>query len=262
MSSTARAGARVSTGSSATPAPSSSPVPILRTGDCLTADEFRRRYEAMPWLKKAELIDGVVFIPSRDIPPPPGSQNPVASPVSYTWHGQPHIDLATWVGFYKAHTPGTGAGDNATIRLDLDNEPQPDVCLLIEPSHGGQVRIDDRGYLIGAPDLVAEVAYTSVNMDLNKKFETYRRHQAREYLVVRTEDGAIDWFVNHEGRFDRIGPGPDGILRSVVFPGLWLDAAALLRGDLAAVLAALRLGLETAEHAAFRNLLADAAKTS
>jgi Uma2 family endonuclease len=216
----------------------------------------------MPWLKKAELIDGVVYIPSREIPPLPGSQGPVASPVSHTWHGHPHLHLATCLGFYEAHTPGTSAGDNSTVRLDLDNEPQPDACLLIEPSHGGRVRIDERGFLIGAPDLVAEVAYTSVNLDLNKKFETYRRHEAREYLIWRTEDGAIDWFVNHEGRFERIAPGADGLLRSVIFPGLWLDTAALLRGDLATVLATVRLGLESAEHAAFRNLLADAAKTS
>ena len=114
---------------------------------------------------------------------------------------------------------------------------------MIKPECGGQARISDDDYVEGAPELVAEIAASSVSYDLGKKLHVYERNGVREYLVWRVQDREIDWFVLRDGRFEALAPGDDGILRSTVFPGLWLDRAALLRGDLAAVLAALQQGL-------------------
>jgi Uma2 family endonuclease len=212
------------------------PPPPLEPGDHLTRDEFERRYDAMPGLKKAELIEGVVYMPS---------------PVRLAHHGSPHMQLASWLGTYQAHTPGVQGGDNASVRLDLDNEPQPDCLLIVHPSHGGQTKISEDDYVEGAPELVAEVSASAASIDLNTKFRVYRRNQVREYIVWRVNDQAVDWFVLRQGQYDRLLPNPQGIFQSEVFPGLWLDAAALVRSDLKTVLAILQQGLASPEHAAF-----------
>jgi Uma2 family endonuclease len=157
---------------------------------------------------------------------------------------------------YRDDTPGVRCGDNATIRLDVDNEPQPDVCLLIDPARGGKTQIDQDGYISGAPEFVAEVAASSVSIDLGPKLEAYQRNGVNEYLVWRVQDAEIDWFVLREGRYDRLLPDADGIKRSIVFPGLWLDTTALLNGDLPCVHAVLRAGLANPAHAAFVATLA------
>ena len=215
--------------------PQTRSMPELQPGDRLTRAEFERRYQAMPHLKKAELIEGVVHIPS---------------PVNDASHGGPHADIMGWLAVYRAFTPGVRAGDNSTIRLDLANEPQPDAHLRILPAHGGQTR-DEDGYIGGAPELVFEVAASSVSYDLHDKQPVYRRNAVREFVVWRTLDGEIDWFVLVEERFVRQHPGPGGILKSQVFPGLWLDPDALRRGDLRRVLEVLHQGLSTPEHEAF-----------
>jgi Uma2 family endonuclease len=202
--------------------------PLLENGDQLTRDEFERRYAALPQVKKAELVEGIVYMPS---------------PVSLVRHGTPHAYLTGWLVHYVAATPGVEVGDNATVRLDLDNEPQPDAVLLVEPGRGGNARISEEGYIEGAPELVAEVAASSVSIDLHAKFRIYRRNGVREYLVWRVQDQTLDWFVLRAGDYQRLLPDAAGVLRSEVFPGLWLDAAALLRGDLAAVLQVLQRGL-------------------
>jgi hypothetical protein len=211
-------------------------APPLQSGDRMTRPEFERRYAALPDVKKAELIEGVVYMPS---------------PVTHEFHAAPHFDLITWLGVYRAATPGVRGGDNGTLRLDLDNGPQPDAYLIILPSHGGQARIDADGYLVGAPELIAEVAASSVSIALNAKLTAYRRNGAREYIVWRVYDQAIDWFVLSNGAFLLQPLGPDGLYRSEVLPGLWLDPAALLRGDLPTVLQRLQQGTATPEHAAF-----------
>jgi Uma2 family endonuclease len=213
-----------------------SDVPPLENGDRLTRDEFERRYDAMPYLKKAELIEGVVYVPS---------------PVRYQHHGAPHALLITWLGYYAAGTPGVSVSDNSTVRLDLDNEPQPDALLLIDPSCGGQIRISSDDYIEGSPELVAEVASSSVSYDLHAKLHVYRRNGVREYVVWRVLDGAIDWFVLRAGQYARLPVDANGLLHSEVFPGLRLDPAALVRGDLATVLAVVQQGLGSPEHAAF-----------
>jgi Uma2 family endonuclease len=198
--------------------------------------EFERRYDAMPDLKKAELIEGEVC---------------VGSPVRHRRHSKPHGQLMTWIGNYASSTRGVEFGDNGSIRLDLDNEPQPDAYLMIEPHRGGQARISDDDYIEGAPKLVAEITSSSVSYDLGKKLHSYRRNGVREYVVWRILEREVDWFVLHQGFCVPLSVGPDALLRSTVFPGLWLDPAALIRGDLARVLAIVQQRMSSPEHTDF-----------
>jgi Uma2 family endonuclease len=211
-------------------------IPPLENGDRLTRDEFMRRYEAMPGLKKAELIQGVVHVPS---------------PVRHRYHGRQHSHLLAWLTHFEAGTPGVESGDNSTVCLDLENVPQPDCVFFVQPEHGGQVKIDEEGYIVGAPDLVAEVASSSASYDLHDKLRSFERNGVREYIVWRVLDRQIDWFILRGDRYEALAATPEGMLHSTVFPGLWLDPAALLRGDLAAVLATVQQGLSSPEHADF-----------
>src|SRR5262245_6980743 len=211
-------------------------VPVLCAGDKLTRDEFERRYAAMPDLKKAELIEGVVYM---------------GSPVRLVQHGQPECDLSLWLGLYAIATPGLTRAANCTVRLDLDNEPQPDLLLRIPESAGGQSRVGKDGYLEGPPELVVEVAASSVSYDLHQKLHAYRRNGVLEYLVHRVDDGELDWFVLDRGTYARMQPDRDGLLKSHVFPGLWLDVQALLHSDLLALRTAIELGCSDPAHAAF-----------
>src|SRR5438876_5656691 len=162
-------------------------IPPLQNGDHLTREEFERRFDATPNLKKAELIEGVVYM----------------APVSHEFHGQPLFDLIAALGIYRFATPGVlGAGD-ASIRLDPKNMPQPDTYLLIDPNLGGQTRIDDEGYVRGGPEFIAEVAASSASYDLYEKMNLYLRHQVREYLVWRVYDKEFDWFTLGKGKFNR-----------------------------------------------------------
>lgn len=211
-------------------------LPPLETGDKLTRTEFERRYEAMPHLKKAELIEGVVYVPS---------------PARLRRHGRPQAQMLGWLVTYEAGTPGVAAAGNATARLDLDNEPQPDGMLLIDPALGGQAIITPDDYVERAPELAGEVSASTASIDLNLKFNVYRRNGVLEYIVWRVLDRAVDWFVLRQGEYERLSPDQHGIVRSEVFPGLWLATEALLRGDIAKVLVTVQQGLATPEHAAF-----------
>ena len=215
------------------------PPPPLEQGDRLTRDEFERRYAAMPTLKKAELIEGIVNL---------------GTSVRFD-HGHAHSNLSGWLGLYTAETTGAADGDNSSLRLDLDNMPQPDCLLLRLPEFGGQADIVD-GYIEGAPELVGEVSSSTVSFDLHAKLNVYRRNGVREYLVWRTQDEEFDWFVLREGQFERLPPDADGILRSPQFPGLWLDAAAMTSGNLKRVIQVLQQGLASVEHTEFVSQLA------
>lgn len=217
------------------------PTPPLEQGDRLTRDEFERRYNAMPDLKKAELIEGVVYM--------------AAAAVKFEGHAHEHTHLGAWLAWYEAETGGVVAGDNSSLKLDLDNMPQPDCLLMRLPEFGGQADIVD-GYVEGAPELVGEVSSSTVSFDLHTKLNVYRRHGVREYLVWRTQDEEIDWFILREGQFERLAPDADEILRSPQFPGLWLDAAAMTAGNLKRVIQVLQEGLASAEHAEFVSQLA------
>ncbi|MGP1385250.1 MAG: Uma2 family endonuclease [Thainema sp.] len=211
-------------------------LPPLESGDRLTRAEFERRYAAMPNLKKAELIEGVVY---------------VASPLRALAHGKPHADVMAWLGVYSAATPGIGAYDTPTVRLDADNEPQPDAVLRFEQE--GQSAISEDDYIEGAPELIVEIAASSASYDLHDKLHVYRRNGVQEYIVWRTYSQQIDWFYLADGTYQTLALDADGVYRSRQFPGLWLACDRILAGDLAAVLAALQQGLATAEHQAFVN---------
>lgn len=215
--------------------------PLLDHGDRMKAAEFEARYSAMPHVKRADLLDGVVYMPS---------------PARYESHSEPHGIAVTWLGMYRMLTPGIGFADNGTIRLDDDNQPQADVSLRIPASAGGQSTISEDDYLTGAPELTVEVAASSRSYDLGAKRDVYARFGVREYVVWQVEENGIDWFVLRDGAYVSVDPDPDNLFRSVVFPGLWLDWQALLTGDLARVFAVLQQGAATPEHAAFVRRLA------
>ena len=218
--------------------------PPLENGARLSRVEFERRYKAMPHIKKAELIEGVVYMPS---------------PIRHTVHSRPHAWVMAWLGIYCAETPGVDLGDNATVRLDTDNEPQPDALLRLETASGGASRISDDDYIEGAPELIVEISASSASYDLNDKKDVYCRNGVQEYLVWQVYDKALKWFRLQGGEYHRLELDEDGIIRSQVFPGLHLDVEALLSGDLSAVLSAVREGTETEEHAAFVESLAQGA---
>jgi Uma2 family endonuclease len=222
-------------------------LPPLCAGDRLTPEEFERRYDAMPHLKKAELIDGVVYM---------------APPVSFEDHAAPHFDTITWLGLYRIATPGVRGGDNGTLRLPLKNRPQPDGFLIVLPSHGGQAKIDKDGYVVGAPELIVEIAATNASYDLHDKLEVYRRNDAKEYVVWRVFDKEFDWFVLRSGKYEQAPLPADGIYRSEVLPGLWLDPAALAAGDMVRVAEVSRQGTAGPEHAAFVAKLQQVARTA
>lgn len=209
-------------------------VQPLENGDRLGRAEFERRYTAMPEVKKAELIEGMVYM---------------ASPLRFRSHGKPHAHIMTWLGTYEAATPGVELGDNATVRLDADNEPQPDALLRIDV--GGRSQISDDDYVEGAPELIVEVAASSASYDLHEKLKVYRRNGVQEYLVWRVYNCELDWFGLRDGEYVQLEPNAEGIICSEVFPGLRLDKFALLAGDLARVLEILQQGLTAVEHQSF-----------
>jgi Uma2 family endonuclease len=207
----------------------------LENGDRLDAAEFERRYDAMPHLKKAELIRGIVYM---------------GSPVRSKAHGIPHADLMLWLGLYRLATPHVHSGDNSTLRLDRDNQPQPDAYLAIDESHGGQSLIIE-DYLTGAPEMVAEISSSTVSYDLHQKKEVYAEFGVREYLVWRVLDREIEWWKLSNGAYEPLPIDAESVIRSEVFPGLWLASAALVEGRLSEVQAVLARGLADPVHAAF-----------
>jgi Uma2 family endonuclease len=211
-------------------------IPPLENGDRLNRYEFERRYNAMPSLRKAELIEGMVYMPAA---------------LRFKSHGQPHGWIMTWLGNYEAMTSGVAFGVEPTVRLDIDNEPQPDAVLLIMPEVGGQARLSEDDYIEGAPELVVEIAASSVAIDLHAKKQAYRRNGVKEYIVWQVLDQTISWFYLEKGEYLGLSVDTDGIVRSRVFPGLWLAVSELLIGNMQGVLAVLHQGVQSAEHGAF-----------
>jgi hypothetical protein len=213
----------------------------LVEGQRLDQPTFHALYEAMPPGTRAELINGVVFMPS-----------PVGP-----LHSCAHVPTVVWLSYYQENTPGVEALDNASTALGLKSEPQPDALLRILPEYGGRTQADRR-FVQGVPELLVEIAHTSRYTDLGPKFDDYERVGVLEYVVRAIEPDEVLWFVLRKGRFVDLDPGPDGIHRSEIFPGLWLDPQALLRGDTRRLRAVLDLGCATPEHAEFVARLAAA----
>jgi Uma2 family endonuclease len=215
-------------------------IPPLNTGDRLSRAEFERRYQAHPEIKHAELIEGIVYVPS---------------PVCFINHSRIHGNVTTWLGVYRAATPGVDSGGNATVRLDNDNELEPDALLRLGEKVGGRSRITQDDYLAGAPELVVEVAASSVAYDLHDKLRVYRRNGVQEYLVLMAFERETRWFALQEGEYELLPADEQGVIHSQGFPGLWLSSKLFWEDDTAGVLAVLQQGLASAEHATFVNQL-------
>lgn len=221
-------------------------LPMLRSGDHLDQRTFHERYLAMPREFRAELIGGVVFVPSP----------------STSWHGNYHSYTIHWLSHYRIHTPGTMVLDNGTVILDEDNEPQPDGVLRIDEAHGGQSRINKKGYVEGPPELSAEVAYSSEAIDLYEKHDEYAAAGVQEYVVVLVREQTVRFFRLENGKYLETSPDADGIWRSQKFPGLWLNVGALIHQNGVALIGALQEGLNTPENAAFVDRLQRAASAN
>lgn len=208
----------------------------LENGDRLSRHEFERRYTASPEVKKAELIEGVVY---------------VASPLRFQRHAEPHANVMGWLWNYQIATPGVRLGIDPTIRLDQDNEPQPDGVLLIDQKLGGNSRLTEDDYIEGAPELVTEISASSAAYDLYDKKKAYRRNGIQEYISWQILENKLDWFQLIESEYVSLEPDADGIIKSQVMPGLWLAVPPLLAGDMVKVLAVLQAGLNSPEHREF-----------
>jgi len=211
---------------------------VLREGDRLDAAEFLRRWDGMPDLKHAELIGGIVFMPS---------------PVS-RGHGIYQMKLGAWAFFYTEHTPGCQVSGEATWVMGPRDVPQPDVALQILPEYGGQSG-DSGEFFGGAPELVIEISNSSSSRDLGIKLELYRSAGVKEYITILLQPNRIIWRQLFRGRYKDIAPDSKGLLRSHVFPGLWLDPAAVWDPE-KSLRTAVEQGTKSAEHAAFVRRLA------
>jgi hypothetical protein len=219
-------------------------LPPLENGQHLDQPTFHERYEAMPPESRAELVGGVVYMPS---------------PMRFD-HGSWTRMVSGWLDRYERFTPGIQGADGATVKLYSDGELQPACFLFIPSALGGQSAVDAEGYITGAPEFVAEIARSSRHFDLGKKKADYERAGVLEYLVVELDPDRIHWFMRRHNRFVSVRPGPDGIYRSKVFLGLWLDPAALFSLDRVRRDEVLEQGIESAAHQAFVAKLAAARK--
>ncbi|QDU38334.1 hypothetical protein Mal4_26610 [Maioricimonas rarisocia] len=177
--------------------------------------------------------------------------------VRFRQHGNPHARLITWLGCYEAGTPGTAVADNTTIELGPENDAQSDAALLILPESGGHCRINEDGYLDGAPELVAEVAASSASYDLHDKRDLYRTSGVQEYIVWMTLEQRLLWYRLVDGEFVELAADSGGIIRSKAFPGLALERQALLTGNMQRVLDVLKAEMATAPHSDFCRQLSD-----
>ena len=207
----------------------------LEAGDHLDQATFHTRYAAMPASFRAELIGGIVIVPS---------------PLS-RGHGVHHALIMAWLGQYWIATPGTLAWDSVTTILSDEDEVQPDAGLIIEPAYGGQTGVTEDDYTTGPPELIVEIASSSASIDLHAKHRAYEQAGVQEYVVVLVRQRAIRWFVRQQGTYAEMAAPADGVYRSYILPGLWLHAEALLQLDGGQVIAVLQQGLIEPEHTAF-----------
>ena len=209
------------------------PVLSLNDGDKLTREEFLRRWELLPEIKRAELINGVVYM---------------SSPVSSD-HALMVTQLLRWLFSYLEAAPFCQSASNGTWLMN-ESVPQPDAFLCLLPQHGGQSQIHDK-YFAGAPELAVEVAFSTADYDLHEKMKLYCDAGVQEYLVVLLRKREVRWHRLVDGRYQLLESDAVGVLCSLVFPGLWLNVPALLSDDVNAVKSTLQEGLRSSEHAEF-----------
>lgn len=217
------------------------PRPQLRNGDRMKQPEFHAIYEQMPEGFKAELVGGTVFV-----------SMPLGKP-----HATDHVRLGSILDAYVAYPPGVEVLSEVTTILSNDDEVQPDLLMRVSPERGGKTR-DTYGdeYILGAPELVCEIAHSSRAIDLNLKRKRYERTGVIEYIVFCLNPREVRWF-------DFVGKGTlqtdsDGVFRSNVFPGLWICNQGLLERDYQRVMEVLKHGIATKVHKDFCEGLASA----
>ncbi len=225
----------------ATARPATRRLPPLENGDRLTTEEYERRYEAMPEGFRAELLEGIVYVNAA---------------VRRNSHGRPHAILTGWLFQYETATPHVELTLTPTVRLADGNNPEPDAVLEIDPRCGGATRHSEDDRIEGPPALAVEIAASSASIDLHVKRTVYERNGVSEYLVWNVHASELTWFSLAAGRYETLRLDADGILRSRVLPGLWLDVRAVLARETAAVLATLARGTASEEHRVFRERLA------
>lgn len=223
--------------------PLSNEILPLEAGDHLSRAEFERRYKAMPHVKKAELVEGVVYMPS---------------PARHQQHARPNAIAVGWLLAYAAGTPGTDFTDNGTLRLDYDNEVQPDAALFILEERGGQCRNTADDYLEGPPELIIEIAASSASYDMHSKRQVYRRNGVQEYLIFLTLEQEVVWFCLDDGEYRLLPPDDQGVFSSRTFPGLWLHAQHVWDGNLSGLMDTLQQGMASQDHVDFAAKLAQA----
>lgn len=209
----------------------------LQSGDHMGREEFHEIYSQMPEDFRAELIGGIVYVAS-----------PMKAP-----HGRYHVSLSMLFGIYLTKTPGVDVVNNTTVILSDDNEPQPDLAMFLLPEFGGRTRLTEDDYLEGAPELIAEIAFSSKSIDLHAKRAEYAQHGVLEYLVLNLKDERVHWF--DLANDSELHADADGVIRVKKFPGLWIDTRALLKRDHKRLAETLATGTSSPEHAEFVNRL-------
>lgn len=213
-------------------------VGVLQAGDNLDRAEFLRLWRRLPRLKRAELVGGIVYMPS---------------PLSVN-HGEMENTMSGWVYTYRIATPGCTSGNNISTFL-LDDCPQPDVNLRIKPEYGGKSWVHKK-YLHGTPEMFVEVCLTSAAYDLHQKCDLYEKAGVPEYIAVILAKQQIRWHRLVDGKYKLLRPDQHGVYRSRIFPGLWLDSKALFKDDMPRVLVTLNQGIASEEHLEFVRSLA------
>lgn len=211
-------------------------VPLLRAGDRLSQPEYHRRYEAYPADTRFELVGGIVYM---------------MAPAGFE-HGRSGYDITGIFWAYERDTPGVVGATGPTVILGDTSEPEPDLVLMIAPDHGGRTRlkqINHKHYIEGPPELVVEVAHSTVSFDLNAKRKDYLRGGVLEYIVICLPEPSVKWFDLQQD--DELPLGENGVLRSKAFPGLWIDTLALLNRNSGLLMKTLQRGIDSGEHQEF-----------
>jgi Uma2 family endonuclease len=224
-------------------------VPLLYDGDQLTSEEFLRRYEADPYVVRAELLQGVVHINARRVVI--DGKERVMPPISGEGHSGPQAKVIALMSVYAAQTPGLEVHGPTTVHVSTLNNPEPDALLRILPEYGGASSLGEDDYIDGPPELLVEISNTTGARDLSIRFDAYEAEGVKEYLVWRTNKNEMHWFVLRRKKYVPLVGDTNGVLKSETFPGLWLDVPQLLANDMAAALATLQQGLASPGHAAF-----------
>lgn len=207
---------------------------MLIEGQRLDQPTFHALYEAMPPGTRAELVGGVVYMPS---------------PVGRA-HGKAQVPVIVWLSYYAENTPGAEVLDNATTILGWKSELQPDGLLRVLPERGGRTS-NERGFVRGAPELIIEVSKATRYVDLGPKLADYEQAGVLEYVVRALDPDEVFLFRQEQGTLIERPLDEDGLYRLTSFPGLWLDPQALIEGDTRRLRAVVDLGLATPEHAEF-----------